>query len=217
MEEYFCPKCKEKLLELPPYEGKFPSWLVAPPLNYECPHGHGPFWKFEVLQEKDFRCFGEGYREVPGSAGQVREFVITVGLVSGYEGGEPVSTGKVGDAACEWMIKKARDKKPFLTGVLSPGEVLYSFPITSDSGESWTVGREPVVKFSGEVVPLYNSSLTDGEVIELLNDLAATLGEAAGQVRVYLRYLDKVWILQKKGSKTPQEDMTRASLSYEKE
>ena len=57
--------------------------------------------------------------------------------------------------------------------------------------------------YSGEVSPLYNADLSDGEVEEILNDLAGELGRAFGQTRIYVAYRDKMWILQKENTVTP--------------
>ncbi|MBD3261092.1 MAG: hypothetical protein GF334_05325 [Candidatus Altiarchaeales archaeon] len=97
------------------------------------------------------------------------------------------------------MRKKAENGEPFLTGALSNAYICYAYSTSSGA----RVQGEPVVKFSGEVVPFYNGRMKDDEVIEVLNDLAAHLGAATEQTRVYVRYRDSTWILQKEGKKTP--------------
>jgi len=141
------------------------------------------------------------YKMVEGSSGEARSFAITVGLQEGYG-----STGKTHNmeevvSLIESYLKKlAVDGKPFLTGIITSGTVVYAWPEGTGKAEG---GHEPQVVFSGEVTPLYLSSLSDKEVEGFLNDLASFLGEKLGQTRIYLRYKVKAWILQWEGSKTP--------------
>jgi len=142
------------------------------------------------------------YYEVPESKGLALTFTITVGLFSGYEEGKTFEPVDVGEAAHGWMRERIGAGLPILTGSFTRAEVFYAYQ--RESGIECR--NEPVLKFSGEVVPLYNSSLKDEVVVEMLNDLAAVLGASTGQTRVYVRYRDWTWILQKEGEKTPREE-----------
>lgn len=198
MESRYCPKCKKKLKGIPEQKKNFRS--VVPLWHFSCDNGHGPFYQHETLKEEELESY-RGYYQVPGSWGEVREFIITVGLSSGYGKEKIFPPQAVAEAAMEWMRLRIKDGRPFLTGSCMEGTVCYAYPASSGPISQ----SEPVVLFSGEVVPLYNRNLKHESVIEALNDLAAHLGRATEQTRVYVRYLDHTWILQKKGKETPGE------------
>ena len=54
--------------------------------------------------------------------------------------------------------------------------------------------------FTGEVIPLYAGQVADGEIEAMLNELAALLGAALKQERIYIAYRDQTWIVKRKGS-----------------
>jgi hypothetical protein len=104
-------------------------------------------------------------------------------------------------AAEGWLSERAEARKPFVTGVLTEGSVLYAY-----SGESETC-FEPVVQFSG-ILPRGFPTAPKGfenpkSAHGVLNDLAGALGEAARQVRVYVEFDGEVWVLQKEGAEYP--------------
>ena len=143
------------------------------------------------------------YRVVPKSYGESRNFEITVGLRAGYQDSAQTSDAtRVRDTALQWMKQRAGENLPFLTGVLSTGDVLYAYP--SDSGP--TTHHEPVASFRGEVSTLYNRDLSDDQVRELLNELAANLAVSTEQTRVYIRYRGDTWVIQREGRSTPRGD-----------
>ena len=55
--------------------------------------------------------------------------------------------------------------------------------------------REPVAIFSGEAVPAYLGHLPDAAIEAMLNELAAELGAALGQERLYVSFHGRAWIL----------------------
>ena len=55
--------------------------------------------------------------------------------------------------------------------------------------------REPVALFTGEAVHAYLGHLPDAAIEAMLNDLAAELGAALGQERIYVAFADRTWIL----------------------
>jgi len=139
------------------------------------------------------------YNKVSGSHGTRRQFCITVGLWKGYAANAVTyDTDTVVQVAMDWMHRRAEAKQPFLTGTVTKGDVVYAWPGGS--------GNEPVAQFSGEVSPLYNSTLTNAEAKVLLDELAAELGTALEQVRVYVAYCDETWIIQAEGSFTPTDE-----------
>jgi hypothetical protein len=141
------------------------------------------------------------YKLVTGSKGEARVFALTVGLKEGYGESSAVHTAEEAVALCENYLKqRAAENKPFLTGIITSGMVVYAWP--EGQGQAGS-GHEPEIVFSGEVTPLYLAGMTDEEVEEFLNGLASYLGEKLGQTRVYLRYKSEVWILQREDSETP--------------
>jgi hypothetical protein len=141
------------------------------------------------------------YQIIDASLGDRRSFVITAGLRVGY--GETATTYSVDvaiQATLNWMKQRASQEQPFLTGMVTSGDVVYAWP--EGPGKAGG-GHEPTILFSGEVSPLYGGNLSDSEVISMLTDLAAELGNALGQTRVYIAYCDKVWIIQAEETETP--------------
>ena len=71
-------------------------------------------------------------------------------------------------------------------------EVAYAWPRADG-----TVGsdREPVALFSGEAVHAYLGHLPDSDIEAMLNELAAELGAALGQERLYVAFGERTWIL----------------------
>ena len=53
----------------------------------------------------------------------------------------------------------------------------------------------PVALFTGEAVPVYLGHLPDATIEAMLNKLAAQLGAALGQERIYVAFGERTWIL----------------------
>jgi hypothetical protein len=135
------------------------------------------------------------YRIVPDSLGPRREFRITVGLREGWDPeGRVYDVSEAVRTARRWMRRRVEDGKPALSGMAARGEVAYAWP-RPDGG----VGsdREPVAIFTGEAVHAYLGHLPDVEIEAMLNDLAAELGAALGQERIYVTFRDRTWILSR--------------------
>ena len=115
------------------------------------------------------------FRLVPASEGPRREFKITLGLRAGYG-----SAGRIYrlEEAIRTAHRRAARGAPFLSGMVTRGEVLYA-----DSGGDAPSHREPVAIFTGEVLPQYAGDLDDGTVRELLGELATQMGQRLEQVR----------------------------------
>lgn len=141
------------------------------------------------------------YKVVSGSRGVRRSFSISCGLQEGYGAeGKTHRPAEAVSAALEFMKSRAASGRAYLTGTVSTGEVVYAWP----EGEGKAGGgSEPSVVFNGEVSPLYNADMSNEEAVEILNDLAASLGAALGQTRVYITFCDEIWILQREESATP--------------
>ncbi|HMP48922.1 MAG TPA: hypothetical protein PKA63_09670 [Oligoflexia bacterium] len=144
------------------------------------------------------------HKIVPNSVGKLRSFCITVGLREGYDQtAKEYASDTVRTSALGWMSQRAKRNEPFLTGTLRGGEVLYAYP--KENGGAVEC-HEPAVEFSGLVSTLYNATLTDDEVKEILNELAEWLAASTNQTRVYVCYCDETWVLQREGSVTPRGD-----------
>lgn len=158
-----------------------------------------------LLQEKaeaKRRNSMKKYAVVPANTDVRRSFAITTGLQEGYgPTGVTHNVNDVVNAAAAWMKSRAAAGQPFITGTVSAvGTVVYAYPTGSGAAES---GTEPSATFSGEVSVLYSANLADEQVVDLLNNLAASLGNALGQTRVYVAYRDRTWVIQAEETATP--------------
>jgi hypothetical protein len=141
------------------------------------------------------------YRVIEESVGKAPSFAITVGLREGYESSSKTHTiGRVIFLMESFLKSCAAERRPFLTGVVTTGEVVYAWPLETGGALS---SHEPVAIFSGEKNPLYNSAMSDHQAVEWLLNLASHLGEELGQTRVYVVYDGHMRILQKDGAKHP--------------
>lgn len=140
----------------------------------------------------------QDYEIVANSRGPRREFKITVGLREGYDPeGRVYDVSEATKIALRWMTGRAAAGKPFLSGMVTRGEVAYAW-----RNENNSVGRdrEPVAIFTGEAIPLYAGEVGDAEIEAMLNELAALLGAALRQERIYIAYRDQTWIVKRKGT-----------------
>lgn len=130
------------------------------------------------------------------AAGPRRSFAVTVGTRPGYSPAAVAKSGvEVWATILDWMVGRAKADMPFLTGVVTPGQVLYAWKTGT--------GHEPVVTFAGEVSVLYSPNLGDSTVVLLLNELAGVLAEKLQQTRVYVSYKTESWILEREGGEPP--------------
>ena len=136
----------------------------------------------------------EDYAIVPGSQGPRRDFRISVGLREGWDPeGRVFDDSEAVRTARAWMKRRVEAGQPALSGMFSRAEVTYAWPRTDG-----TVGsdREPVAEFTGEAVHAYLGRLPDADIEAMLNELAAELGAALGQERIYIAFSDRTWILE---------------------
>lgn len=135
----------------------------------------------------------EDYAIVPGSMGPRRDFRIAVGLREGWdEEGRVFDVSEAVRTARVWMRRRVEAGLPALSGMFARAEVTYAWPRPDGSVGS---DREPVALFSGEAVHAYLGHLADAEVEAMLNELAAELGAALGQERIYVAFCGRTWIL----------------------
>ena len=132
------------------------------------------------------------FRLVPASEGPRREFKITLGLRAGYgSAGRIYRLEEAIRTAHRWMRERAARGAPFLSGMVTRGEVLYA-----NSGGDAPSHREPVAIFTGEVLPQYAGDLDDGTVWELLDELATQMGQCLEQEEAHIAYRDRTWTLK---------------------
>ena len=138
------------------------------------------------------QTFG-AYGVVQGSQGPRRDFRITVGLREGWDAeGRVFDVSEAVRTARAWMSRRVGARLPALSGMFARAEVTYAW-----RGEDDTVAsdREPVAIFTGEAVHAYLGASPDLEIEAMLNELAAELGAALGQERIYIAFCDRTWIL----------------------
>ena len=133
------------------------------------------------------------YKIVEDSRGPRRDFRITVGLREGWdEEGRVYDVSEAVRTARAWMTRRVSQGLPALSGMFTRAEVTYAWPRPDGTAGS---DREPVAIFIGEAVHTYLGHLPDPEIEALLNELAAELGAALGQERMYVSFRDRTWIL----------------------
>ena len=133
------------------------------------------------------------YKVVEDSRGPRRDFRITVGLREGWDDeGRVYDVSEAVRTARAWMIRRVTKGLPALSGMFTRAEVTYAWPRPDGTAGS---DREPVAIFIGEAVHAYLGHLSDQEIEALLNELAAELGAALGQERMYVSFCDRTWIL----------------------
>ncbi len=133
------------------------------------------------------------YVVVDGSDGPRRDFRISVGLREGWDAeGRVFDVSEAVRTARAWMRRRVEAGQPALSGMFTRAEVTYAWP-----REDGSVGsdREPVALFTGEAVHAYLGHLSDAAIEAMLNELAAELGAALGQERIYVAFADRTWIL----------------------
>lgn len=141
------------------------------------------------------------YKMVPSSRGLAPRFEVTSGLAEGY--GPSAKLHRLEEAVeviAAHLKECAAAGRPFLSGRLVAGEVVYAW--RSEGGQAGS-GHEPAAVYSGEVNPLYNASMSDQAIEAFLEGLAAAIGSALGQTRIYISLAGEMWILQREEAETP--------------
>lgn len=141
------------------------------------------------------------YKTVENSRGKAPRFAITLGLQEGYgPTAKKHHVSEVIELVLGHLKECAAIGKPYLTGSVTSGEVVYAWPEGPGKSDG---GREPQATYSGNVNPLYNSSMSQEAIEEFLNGLASVIGSALGQTRVYVEFDGDLWILQAEKKETP--------------
>ena len=116
-----------------------------------------------------------------------------MGLREGWDAeGRVFDVSEAVRTARAWMRRRVEAGEPALSGMFTRAEVTYASPReTARSGSD----REPVALFTGEAVHAYLGHLPDAAIEAMLNELAAELGAALGQERIYVAFASRTWIL----------------------
>jgi hypothetical protein len=99
------------------------------------------------------------------------------------------------------MTERAARGEPFLTGMITRGR---SRLCRCEGGAAGH--REPIVIFTGEVLPQYASDLDDRTVRALLDELAGEMGSALQQEEIHIAY-QRTWTLTAELQVRPHADM----------
>src|ERR1700722_17473613 len=133
----------------------------------------------------------KSFRLLPASEGPRREFKITLGLRAGYgPAGRIYDLEEAVRAAHRWMTERAARDAPFLSGMVTRGEVVYA-----DPGGGNASPREPFAIFTGEVLPQFAGDLDDATVRKLLDELAEEMGQTLEQEEVHIASSGRTWTL----------------------
>lgn len=154
------------------------------------------------------------YRIVEGSRGNAPRFSIICGLREGYgPAGKLHTADEVVTLVEDYLRGCAAAGRPFLTGIITTGTVVYAWPGGPGPGTARS-DHEPQATYSGGKNPLYNSAMTAEQVADFLNDLGSRLGAAFGQTRIYVAYAGDMWILQREDVATPTGETVSLSCPY---
>lgn len=149
------------------------------------------------------------YHVVPAIRAARRPYSITLGLAPGYSpAGEEAHPRQVWvdreraavAVALNWMAARAVQGRPYLTGLFTQGTMAYAWPAGPAFAETCA---EPSLAFTGCTSPEHHVGLDDDAIRVMLNELATAMGSALDQTRVYVSYLDEIWILEADGKTTP--------------
>ncbi len=128
--------------------------------------------------------------------GTARRFTVTFGLKAGYGQNARIFPQSVAELAIHgWMAARIAAGKKYLTGSVRGGTLLWGWK--PDDGEP-ILGTEAQAEYGGVLHPHFNADLTEGEVLEMLQDLAKEVGNALEQERVWVEWGGQVYVLKLK-------------------
>ena len=120
-----------------------------------------------------------------------RTFTITVGLREGYGDTGIVHHPDTADrVVSEWMEVRVRENRLTISGFFTEIKLHYA----RTELETAQAGHEPGLRFWGEVSIQRLEDTSDAEVIDVLDNLADTLGEALRQEHVIVSYRNSTWV-----------------------
>ena len=116
-----------------------------------------------------------------------RTFTITVGLSEGYGGAGILHHPDTADrVVSEWMEARVREERLTISGFFTKIKLHY----VRTEKKTVQANYEPGLRFWGEVSIQRLEDISDTEVVEVLDDLADTLGKALHQEHVIVSYRD---------------------------
>ena len=151
------------------------------------------------------------YVQIADSEGPAREFCISLGLMPGYDATDTCFTEQDAlNLLKQWLEKRCQVMKPYFSAGIFLGQIAYAW---MNHGKA-VAQNEPFVEVRGIVSNIYYSKLKDGDVRDILGELAQFMGAGLRQTRVYVTYRTnsggEAWAYKLDQSSTPREDAIAA-------
>lgn len=124
-----------------------------------------------------------------------KRFFIDLGLRPGYdEDKAPFSIEDVKEWYMVWQKDRVERELPHFAGIVTSTNFVYAF---KSDGEVKGM-HEPSVRIEGEITKEHHGALFDNqeEIMEIIFDLANTLGVHAKQERVHIMFGDKFFVME---------------------
>ncbi|MEI6553806.1 MAG: hypothetical protein WCO09_04505 [bacterium] len=126
--------------------------------------------------------------------GPLRPFQIIIDHKIGYGSNSSVITRKgLVSLVTKYLKERAANGLPFLSGAVISGDRCYAWPTVKGGA---VAENEPVSIYTGDASLQYHPNLSDADVLAILNDMAAMLAEKLQQSRIFLSYMDKMYVFQ---------------------
>lgn len=147
-----------------------------------------------------FRVVSRKYNidmEYKTSEHSTKSFLIDFGLRPGYNKTvQAFSLEDVKQWYMDWQKERANKEEYYFSGIVIPSNFVYAYK--SEDGS--VIGDyEPAARIEGEVSMDHCASIYDNDekILEIIFELANTLGMHAQQERIHVVYGGKSYILQK--------------------
>lgn len=127
--------------------------------------------------------------------GDIKYFTISLGLLPGYDlNNDSYSLETIVDAYKGWIQEKLSEKEISFPGKILTGKFIYGFK----DGQKVISNSEDAVEIQGEIIRNYCSEIfeNDKALLDIITDLAKTLGNTVGQERVHVTFMDDKYILE---------------------
>ena len=97
----------------------------------------------------------------------------------------------------QWQKDKAHRNEPYFAGIVTSTNFIYAFK--KDDGEVKGM-YEPSIRIEGEITKEYHGIIFDNEkeCLDIIFDLAKTLGMSARQERVHVFFNNRFFVLDSK-------------------
>lgn len=125
--------------------------------------------------------------------GGARPFSVTFGLSAGYgQDARTYSEEEASAAIHHWMATRIRAGKPYITGTVAGGTVLYGW---GKAGEEPHLGKEAQVRFHGVLHPHFQAEMSNEDALSQLIELATEVGAKLDQTRVWVEFGGEILVL----------------------